>query len=67
MKRVFSIILLLSLMLILCSCGGNNEPPVPAYENLTEITMQEYMEKVINDDIDSGEPSDGDDSGEDEE
>jgi len=43
MKRVFSIILLLSLMLILCSCGGNNEPPVPAYENLTEITMQEYM------------------------
>lgn len=43
MKRVFSIILLLSLMLILCSCGGNSEPPVPAYENLTDITMQEYM------------------------
>ena len=43
MKRAFEIILFLSLTLILCSCGGNNEPPVPAYENLTDITMQEYL------------------------
>ncbi len=42
MKHAFLIILLLSLMLILCSCGGNTEPPIPLYEDLTDITMQEY-------------------------
>ena len=34
MKHAFLIILLLSLMLILCSCGGNTEPPLPPLEKL---------------------------------
>jgi len=42
MKRAFLILLFLPLMLILCSCGGNSEPPIPPYENLTDITLQEY-------------------------
>lgn len=43
MKRTSVICICLVSMLLLSACGGGREPPVPAYEELSEITMQEYM------------------------
>ena len=43
MKRTIAICICLVSMLLLSACGGSKEPPVPAYEELSEITMQEYM------------------------
>ena len=42
MKRAFIALFFLAVMLILSSCGESKEPPVPAYEELTDITLQEY-------------------------
>ena len=43
MKRAPMIVLLLAVILLLGSCGKSKEPPVPAYEELTDITMQKYL------------------------
>lgn len=43
MKHTIAIYTCLVLMLLLSSCGGSKEPPVPAFEELSDITMQEYM------------------------
>ena len=43
MRRALIAVLFLSATLLLSSCGGSKEPPVPAYEELSDITMQEYM------------------------
>ncbi len=43
MRRAFVAVFFLAAILLLSSCGGSKEPPVPAYEELIDITVQEYM------------------------